>query len=66
LVYPNERRVTQHGLISGAALRDGLFLNAAALFLTDVHSAHGVRNALQHPKIPSSLRLDFVWNGPCR
>jgi hypothetical protein len=49
-VNPNERRVTLNGLIWGAALRDMPFLRSAALFLADVHQAHGVRKALQRNK----------------
>jgi hypothetical protein len=49
-VNPNDRRATPNGLIWGAALRDMPFLRSAALFLVDVHQAHGARKALQRNK----------------
>jgi len=60
----NERRATPHGLISGATLRDGSFLAAAALFLADVHSAHYAQNALQRPKNDRVAALGFYMNRP--
>jgi len=48
--------------ISSAALRDGPFLTAPALFLADVHSAHCTRNALQRSKNNHVAMLGFYVN----
>ncbi len=50
LVNSNERRATLNDHIWGSALRNGLLLDPAALFLSEMQQTHGAQNTIASPK----------------